>query len=130
MMNGVEFIDAFFACAKIGAVCVPLNWRLTADELSFILSDSGSSTLIFSSDFAEVVEELKARGSDGTKVTRWISVGERVAFAEDFDTLQQAASDAPLAVTMMTFFSSCTHQERPVFPKGLFTRTTPHCGAH
>lgn len=98
MMNGVEFIDAFFACAKIGAVCVPLNWRLTADELSFILSDSGSSALIFSSDFAEVVEELKARGSDGTKVTRWISVGERLAFAEDYDVLQQAASDAPVAI--------------------------------
>jgi len=98
MMNGVEFIDSFFAIAKMGGVCVPLNWRLTADELSFILTDSGAETLIFSSDFAEVAEELKARGKDATKLTKWISVGEPVAFAEDYDALQAASSDAPVKI--------------------------------
>ena len=42
LMNGVEFAAAFFAIAKIGAVIVPLNWRLVADELAFILADSGA----------------------------------------------------------------------------------------
>lgn len=36
LMNGAEFIESFFALAKIGAVSVPLNWRLVADELEFI----------------------------------------------------------------------------------------------
>src|SRR5690348_3611037 len=31
LMNGVEFSASFFAIAKIGAVIVPLNWRLVAD---------------------------------------------------------------------------------------------------
>ena len=26
--NGVEYLDAFFACGKLGAILVPLNWRL------------------------------------------------------------------------------------------------------
>ncbi len=43
MMNGAEFIESFFAVAKIGAVNVPLNWRLVADELEFILKDAGAT---------------------------------------------------------------------------------------
>ena len=45
LMNGVEFVETFFAAAKIGAVNVPLNMRLVADELEFILKDSGTSVL-------------------------------------------------------------------------------------
>ena len=47
-MNSVEFMESYFAVAKIGAVVVPLNWRLVADELEFILKDSGTMTLILS----------------------------------------------------------------------------------
>jgi len=28
LFNGIEFIDTFYAAAKLGAVTVPLNWRL------------------------------------------------------------------------------------------------------
>ena len=41
MMNSIEFVESFFGLAKLGAVVVPLNWRLVPDELSFILKDSG-----------------------------------------------------------------------------------------
>ena len=40
LMNGVEFVESFFAAAKSGLVNVPLNWRLVADELEFILTAS------------------------------------------------------------------------------------------
>ena len=36
LMNSVEFMEAFFAIAKVGGVVVPLNWRLVADELECI----------------------------------------------------------------------------------------------
>ena len=57
-MNSVEFFETFFAVAKIGAVCVPLNWRLVADELEFILNDSGVTTLVFGNEFLDTVSEL------------------------------------------------------------------------
>ena len=34
LMNSSEFMESYYALAKIGAVVVPLNWRLVADELS------------------------------------------------------------------------------------------------
>ena len=94
MMNGVEFIETFFAVAKLGAICVPLNWRLTADELGFILKDCGAKTLLFSSDFSEVVTELQNRGADASHLNEWICIGEPMAGAKDYDVLQAAASDA------------------------------------
>ena len=54
LMNGVEFVESFFAAGKVGAVNVPLNWRLVADELEFILHDAGVTVLIYGSDFADI----------------------------------------------------------------------------
>lgn len=57
--NNEDFITVFFAAAKIGAITIPINWRLTANEIKFILQDSSSSMLIYDSDFANVIEQLK-----------------------------------------------------------------------
>ena len=99
LMNSAEFIETFFGVAKTGGVMVALNWRLVADELAFILADSGAGTLIFGSAFNEVVSELHARGSDATRVSRWLHVGtasERPGFAAGYeDILQQASADEP-----------------------------------
>ncbi len=84
LMNGAEFVESFFAVAKIGAVNVPLNWRLVADELEFILKDSGSTVLLYSENFAPVVAELQRRG-DKTDLRCWVQVdGKPPAFALDY----------------------------------------------
>src|SRR5437868_10009700 len=35
-----------FAAMKIGAACVPINWRLAPEEIQFILEDSGARMLV------------------------------------------------------------------------------------
>lgn len=47
MPNSVEFCCLFYGAAKLGAVAVPINTRLAAPEVSFILSDSGSKVVIY-----------------------------------------------------------------------------------
>ena len=44
--NCAEFFELEFACAKIGAIELPLNWRLTKPELEYILNDSTPTVLI------------------------------------------------------------------------------------
>ena len=99
LMNGPEFVETFFGTAKAGGVVVALNWRLVADELSFILTDSGATTLVFGTAFNEVVVDLRSRGTDGTQVTTWIHVGDaadRPGFAVGYeDILARASSDEP-----------------------------------
>ena len=84
LMNSAEFIESFLAVAKIGGVVVPLNWRLVADELEFIIKDSGAKTLIFGTEFEAVITDLEGRG-DKTDVEHWLQVGgECQPFAEDY----------------------------------------------
>ena len=96
LMNGVEFIECFFALAKLGAVIVPLNWRLVPDELAFILKDSGARVLVYDGEFQKCVRELQQRGGDATAVRDWLHAGSddtRDAFARSWTALCEAASD-------------------------------------
>ena len=56
--NNSIFFELQFACAKKGVILVPLNWRLTAPELSFILKDCDPKLLIFDSPFKGTVSSL------------------------------------------------------------------------
>ncbi|HPJ97801.1 MAG TPA: AMP-binding protein, partial [Syntrophales bacterium] len=62
MTNSSEFLEIFFACAKTGVIMVPLNFRLAAPELIYIVQDSAPGTLIYNSDFAEKISAIKAAG--------------------------------------------------------------------
>jgi O-succinylbenzoate-CoA ligase len=99
LTNSAEYIESFFAIAKLGAIVVPLNWRLVADELAFILKDSGADVLIYGDEFATTVADLQGRGPKATSVQRWIQVGgsdRRPEFADSYATLQtRAPSDLP-----------------------------------
>ena len=59
MFNSNEFVETYFAASKIGAVLVPLNVRLAAPEMDFILNDCGVSEFFFGSAFEEIVGEMK-----------------------------------------------------------------------
>lgn len=59
--NGVEYFDIQFACARLGAICVLLNWRLTVTELEYILNDSSPLVLIHDTEFSESAAELQTR---------------------------------------------------------------------
>jgi O-succinylbenzoate-CoA ligase len=93
LMNSPEFMESFFAIAKLGAVIVPLNWRLVADELQFILKDSGSTVLLYGEEFTKTVADLQGRGG-ATDVAKWIQVGakERPGWAQDYEAALSAAS--------------------------------------
>ena len=94
LMNGAEFMEAYFALAKVGTLIVPLNWRLLADELEFILKDSGATRLIYGEEFQEVVAELHSRGKR-TDIRQWLQVeGERqiAQFAQSYEAFRDAAT--------------------------------------
>ncbi len=58
--NHSIFFELQFACSKIGSIMVPLNWRLTANELAFILKDCEPSLLIIDDCFKTTAHQLKS----------------------------------------------------------------------
>ena len=86
--NRPEFYESFFGPAKAGIVLMPLNWRLTADELSFILKDGGAKAIIYDAEFAPVVEEIRSRGAQGSDLAHFVCIGAEGSSAEtDYDSL-------------------------------------------
>jgi long-chain acyl-CoA synthetase len=53
-----EVVELLFAAAKIGAVIVPLNWRLAPRELAAIVEDACPPLVIAGGPYAEVAEQL------------------------------------------------------------------------
>ncbi len=61
--NCNEFVELFFAAAKLGVIFVPLNFRLTAAELGPMLAGCAPSLLVAGEEFAPVVDELSRAGA-------------------------------------------------------------------
>ena len=60
--NRVEFFELLFAAAKIGAILVPLNWRMPAGELTPLVADAAPKFLFFGTEDAAVAKELAEVG--------------------------------------------------------------------
>lgn len=56
--DGLPGYQILFGCAKIGAVLVPINWRLTAPEIAYILEDAEVELLFVGSPFARLAAEI------------------------------------------------------------------------
>lgn len=57
-LNRPDYLVLLYACARLGAMLVPLNWRLAVAEQLFILNDAGAKVLLLEQAFAEVLAEL------------------------------------------------------------------------
>src|SRR2546421_11865791 len=58
-LNRPDYLVLLYACARLGAMLVPLNWRLAIAEQLFILSDAAVKVLMLEAAFAEVLPALE-----------------------------------------------------------------------
>jgi fatty-acyl-CoA synthase len=75
LKNRVEFLELLFGVARAGAIFVPLNFRLAAEEVAYALGDSGSTLIVVQDDTAAAVaaaleqldgEPVRVLSVDGT----------------------------------------------------------------
>jgi long-chain acyl-CoA synthetase len=105
--NSVEFFETWAAANKVGAAVVLVNWHLKADELAYILSDSGARVLVAHADLTEHV----ARARDAVAGCEVIVVGGATGPDEYEDAIAAEAGGAPLelgALTAPVFYTSGT----------------------
>ena len=90
--NSTDTFDVQFACGRIGAIFVPLNWRLAPPELRAILADCAPAMLIYDREFADGAMELaEACGILGL-----------ISFGPEFErmVLDGQPLDQPVAATL------------------------------
>ena len=66
-LNRPDYLVLLYACARLGAMLVPLNWRLAVAEQMFILSDASAKVLVLEQGFADILPAL-ARDMPDTRV--------------------------------------------------------------
>src|SRR6266576_6499003 len=59
MPNSAEYIVAYFACWKLGALAGPINSLLKSQELAYVIQNSEARALLLHSDFLENINAIK-----------------------------------------------------------------------
>jgi fatty-acyl-CoA synthase len=80
-LNRPDYLVLLYACARLGAILVPLNWRLAVAEQVFILSDAAAKVLILERVFAAVLPTLEQALPDATMVGLDFSPVRGIAFS-------------------------------------------------
>jgi len=92
--NSVVYLDLFYGLAKIGAILAPLNWRLVARELAYIVNNCGSKVLLCGPEFVDTLDAMRPE----IDAPHFVSLeGAQIAGAWDYEQeLAQASAAEPV----------------------------------
>src|SRR5262245_65282837 len=54
-------LESFYAVPQLGAVLVPINYRLTADDFAYLINHSGARIVCAHSDYLDGVDQIRAQ---------------------------------------------------------------------
>ena len=86
------FLEAYYALALLGAISCPLNYRLSAREVAFILQDTEAKALIAQPVFADLARESLDRVKLGIALY-WTGKEQDHGDGERVETLMEAVSE-------------------------------------
>ncbi len=114
--NGWEWIVAYYAIAKLGAVINPINVMLTPDEVAYVVKDCGAKALFTTADRAAPILPLKASGD----LAEVIVIGGALDGAVRFEDLVEtgAATFDPPEIPAEALSTICYTSGTTGFPKG------------
>lgn len=93
LYNCHEYLEIYFALAKVGAILVPLNWRMASPEITYILNDCKARFLFFDEDFVAIALYIK---NNVEYIENFVSLGkEDVSWSEGYHKTEACPSNEP-----------------------------------
>ena len=96
-LNGLEVVETFLAGVRLGAVVVPVNFRLVADEIAYVLADSGAVAAITDAPMAPLLAKAREQAPDLADVLV-VGGGNAGPGSEDYEAAVEAAGTGALGV--------------------------------
>jgi fatty-acyl-CoA synthase len=90
--NSNQFLESMFVCFRLGAVWVPTNFRLTAEEVAYLARASGATAMICGGEFPD---HARTAVEQGIKFVVAIGTSN---FGDDYDALVAAYEGCPVPV--------------------------------
>ncbi len=90
-VNQPTFFVLLFAAARLGAIFVPLNFRLTGPELDYIINDAGVHTLVVDAGHRPIIDAIRP----ALPCRLWLSPDTGADGWQQIETLASAASPLP-----------------------------------
>ncbi len=87
--NTHEHLEQYYAVPQLGAVLVPMNYRLTADDFIYLANHSGSKVLCVHPDYFALVDSVR---SQMKTVEHFVGIGGKKEGWLDYEALLAAAS--------------------------------------
>jgi len=117
--NCLEYFEVSFGAAKLNAVVVAVNWRLTPAEIAYIVNDAGAKVLITGSDYFDTISGIR---KELARVERVVAIGAHPEWPPYESWLASAKASDPHApvrdedVCLQLYTSGTTG-----LPKGVLT---------
>ena len=93
--NTVAHLEQFYGVPQLGAVVVPLNYRLIAEDFVYLINHSGSRVVCVHADYLDMVESIRARCP---KVEHYVALeGGKAGWLNYESLLAQAGTEFPKA---------------------------------
>jgi fatty-acyl-CoA synthase len=88
-------LESFYAVPQIGAVVVPINYRLIADDFAYIINHSGARTVCAHADYLDAVDGIRAQlpNVEWFVALEWPNEGEREGWIDYEATLAATAPE-------------------------------------
>ncbi|SHK00734.1 AMP-binding enzyme [Desulfatibacillum alkenivorans DSM 16219] len=99
-LNETEFFDLYFGLGKLGAILVPVNFRLAPPEVLYIINNCEASKVVVGADFFPVIEAIKGDLCTNSIYALGDSIPEWAQSYDDF--LATGSPDEPEHVAAMT----------------------------
>ncbi len=90
LSNCPEFIELFLACARLGAIFVPINFRSAAPEVGYFLKNSRPRLFVFGQQFWEIIKKLDFQHSRSPAFLA--AVGRRQVESNILDYMAESAT--------------------------------------